>query len=112
MHDKLPVNSNHGPEIQLVVYLVTKMEIYLKLYLFTDNCNLLIDMFSSSDDSDSDSELVRVDSSEIYSVVPEDKVYKLKIKSYGLKSKKLLFTLKQGQELPFQSSLLGNVFLF
>ena len=34
MHDKLPVNSNHGPEIQLDVYFVTNMKIYLNLYLF------------------------------------------------------------------------------
>ena len=34
MHDKLPVNSNHCPEIQHDIYLVTKMEIYLNLYLF------------------------------------------------------------------------------
>ena len=34
MHDKLPVNSNHGPEIQLDVYFVMKMKIYLNLYLF------------------------------------------------------------------------------
>ena len=68
----------------------------------------------TSSDSDSDGVFQRVDSTstKLYSEVPEEIVFKMKIKPLGDKTLKLRYTLKKEQKLPYEPDLDGMFFHF
>ena len=68
------------------------------------HCSVNIDM---SDNSDSDTPLERVDSGpKMYDIVPVATDYHICL--VAVKKKKLLYTLKAGQSLPYDFSLKGT----
>ena len=58
-------------------------------------------------ESESDSEFVRTSSVKGYESVPREEEYKLKFKPWNGKSKAVLYTLKEGQNLPYSPVLEG-----
>lgn len=63
-------------------------------------------------DSDSDCVMVKVKSIEGYKFAPKDKDYLLKIKPKGGKKSGRIYTLREGQSLPYAPNLEGLFLLF
>ena len=58
-------------------------------------------------ESESESEFVRTSSQKDYESVPRDEDYKIKFKPCNGNSKAVLYTLKEGQNLPYSPVLEG-----
>ena len=77
--------------------------------LFTDRYQTMSD--SDSDDSAPLERVSSITHPKEYDLVPDDIDYKLKVKQKGQKSRRFIYTLKQGVALPYTTSIEGTVLL-